>query len=79
MMTLFNTIYDIFTVVFIMVWGGSLNSRGSEYLRKIREADKVVGFLEKLKEKIQSEEKHYIRKTIDIISDYINRLSEEQE
>jgi hypothetical protein len=79
MVVLFNTIYDIFTDVFIMVWGGSLNSRGSEYLRKIREADKVVGFLEKLKEKIRSEEKHYIRKTIDIISDYINRLSEEQE
>jgi len=65
--------------VVVLVWGGSLNSRGSDYLKKLREADKVVGFLEKLKEKIKSEEKHYIRKTIDIISEYINRLSEESE
>lgn len=65
--------------VVVLVWGGSLNSRGSDYLKKLREADKAVGFLEKLKEKIKSEEKHYIRKTIDIISEYISRLSEESE
>lgn len=63
----------------MMVWGGSLNSRGSDYLKKVREADKVVGFLEKLKEKIKSEDKHYIRKTIEIISDYVHKLSEESE
>ena len=34
-----------------MAWGGSLNKKGSDYLRKLREADKVIAFLESLKKK----------------------------
>ncbi|MBD3194841.1 MAG: hypothetical protein GF317_07295 [Candidatus Lokiarchaeota archaeon] len=62
-----------------MVWGGSLNSKGSDYLKKLREADKVVGFLDRIKEKLKPEEKSHIKKTIDIISDYVNRLTESKE
>jgi len=61
-----------------MVWGGSLNSKGSDYLKELREANKTVEFLEKIKRKIKLEDKDYIRKTIDIITDYINKLAEEQ-
>ncbi|TFF93654.1 MAG: hypothetical protein EU543_03120 [Promethearchaeota archaeon] len=61
-----------------MVWGGSLNSRGSDYLKHLHEANKAVEFLEKIKGKIKLEDKDYIRKTIDIITDYINKLAEGQ-
>ncbi|TFF97672.1 MAG: hypothetical protein EU541_07900 [Promethearchaeota archaeon] len=59
-----------------MVWGGSLNSKGSDYLKLLHEADKAVSFLEKIKERLKSEDKNYIRKTIDIITEYINKISE---
>ena len=39
-----------------MVWGGSLNKEGSYYIRKLREADKVITFLEKTIEDLNPEE-----------------------
>ncbi|MFX1320016.1 MAG: hypothetical protein ACFFAQ_00085 [Promethearchaeota archaeon] len=59
-----------------MTWGGSLNENGSNYLRKIREADRVVKFLENLKEDLTSEEFEKISQTVEIIIKYISKISE---
>jgi predicted RNA-binding protein with EMAP domain len=59
-----------------MSWGGSLNEKGSDYLRKIREADRVVKFLENLKEHLSSGEIENISQTVDIIVKYISNISE---
>jgi len=49
-----------------MAWGGSLNKEGSDYFRKIREADKVIKFLEKIKQELNDEEKQIVASTITI-------------
>ncbi len=59
-----------------MAWGGSINLKGTEYLRKIREMDKVLKFLEEFKSNVGSEETETISKTIDMIVNYQNQLSE---
>ncbi|MFX1315290.1 MAG: hypothetical protein ACFE9T_05465 [Promethearchaeota archaeon] len=59
-----------------MSWGGSLNENGSNYLRKIREADRVVKFLENLKEDLTFEEIEKICQTIEILVNYISKISE---
>ena len=56
-----------------MVWGGSLNEKGSEYIRKLREADKIIQFLEKFKENLVQKEKDLISETIEIIVNYFNK------
>jgi hypothetical protein len=62
-----------------MAWGGSLNKEGSNHIRKLREADKVVGFLEKFKKNLNTLEKKNISKTIDIITEYIAKISEKND
>jgi len=57
-----------------MAWGGSLNKEGSDYFRKIREADKVIKFLEKIKQELNDEEKQIVASTIDII---VNKYTKE--
>ena len=59
-----------------MAWGGSINLKGSDYLRKIREVDKVLKFLEEFKKSINTEERVKVSETIDIIVNYMNKLSE---
>jgi len=59
-----------------MSWGGSLNENGSNYLRKIREADRIVKFLENLKEDLTSKEIEKISQTVEIIVNYISKISE---
>lgn len=59
-----------------MVWGGSLNKEGSDYIRKLREADKVITFLESLKEELNIEEQANFSRTIEIIVEYISKISE---
>ena len=59
-----------------MAWGGSLNKEGSDYLRKIRKADEVIEFLEELKDKLNHDEPAQIAKVIEIIMNYISKLSE---
>ena len=54
-----------------MAWGGSLNKDGSDYLRKLREADKVIAFLESIKEELNNEEQANFSRTIEIIVEYI--------
>ncbi len=59
-----------------MAWGGSLNNKGTEYLRIIRAADRTLEYLENFKEYLTEKEKKYVNKTIDIITDHINRLTQ---
>lgn len=58
-----------------MAWGGSLNKDGSDHLRNLREADKVMKFLERLKEKLNTKEKQIVSDTIDIIVNYYTKES----
>ena len=62
-----------------MVWGGSLNKDGSDYIRKLREADRVITFLESLKEELKTEEQANFSRTIEIIVEYISKISEKKE
>ena len=59
-----------------MAWGGSINLKGTDYLLKVREMDKVLKFLEDFKKEVGSEETKSISKTIDIIVNYMNKFSE---
>jgi hypothetical protein len=61
-----------------MAWGGSLNKDGSDHIRILREADKVIGFLESLKEDLNLEEQASISKAIEIITEFILRISEKK-
>ena len=58
-----------------MAWGGSLNKEGSDHLRNLREADKVIKFLEKFKEDLSDNEKKLISNAIDIIVDHFTKSS----
>jgi len=58
-----------------MAWGGSLNKEGSDHLRNLREADKVMKFLEKLKQELNDEEKQIFSNTIDIIVNHYTKES----
>ena len=56
-----------------MAWGGSLNKEGSDHIREIRQADNVVKFLEKFKEKLDKEEKMKFDAVIEIIVKYYTK------
>ena len=58
-----------------MAWGGSLNKKGSDHLRNLREAEKVIKFLEKFKEDLNDREKNLISNAIKIIVDYFTKSS----
>ena len=58
-----------------MAWGGSLNEEGSDHLRNLREADKVIKFLEKFKEDLSDTEKKLISNAIEIIVDRFTKSS----
>ncbi|NHJ23548.1 MAG: hypothetical protein EAX89_03165 [Candidatus Lokiarchaeota archaeon] len=55
-----------------MAWGGSLNKKGSDHIRKVRDADNVIKFLEDMKKQVGENQKKIIIKTINIIVDYFN-------
>jgi len=59
-----------------MAWGGSLNKDGSDYIRMLREADRVIAFLESLKEDLNAKERANFSRTIEIIVEYISKISE---
>ncbi len=61
-----------------MTWGGFLNKEGSQYYIFLRNADKTIEFLEEIKKYLEDEEKNSISKTIEIITSYINKLSENE-
>ena len=58
-----------------MAWGGSLNKKGSDHLRNLREADNVLKFLEKFKEDLNDNEKKLISNAIKIIVDHFTKSS----
>jgi hypothetical protein len=58
-----------------MAWGGSLNKKGSDHLRDLREADKVIKFLEKFKEDLSDNEKKLFSNVIEIIVDHFTESS----
>jgi len=60
-----------------MAWGGSLNKDGSDHLRNLREADKVLKFLEELKQDVSKEEEEAISTTINIIVNHYNKKSDD--
>jgi len=60
-----------------MAWGGSLNKDGSDHLRNLREVDKVLKFLEELKQDVSKEEEEAISTTINIIVNHYNKKSDD--
>ena len=56
-----------------MAWGGSLNKDGSDYMRNLREADKVLKFLEGLKRDLNDEETQIVSDTINIIVNHYTK------
>ena len=61
-----------------MAWGGSLNKEGSDYFRNIREADRVIKFLERIKQELKDEEKQLISNVIDILVDHYTKTSKNE-
>ena len=61
-----------------MAWGGSLNKEGSDYIRRIREADRVIKFLEKLKQELNDEEKQIIANAINILVNLYTKESKNE-
>lgn len=43
-----------------MVWGSAFNEKGSDYIRKMVQAEKAIKFLEKFKEEVNSNDKEYL-------------------
>jgi hypothetical protein len=58
-----------------MAWGGSLNKEGSDHVRNLREADKVLKFLEGLKQDLNENEKQKVSETIKIIVKHFTKKS----
>ena len=61
-----------------MVWGGSLNEKGSDYVRKLVEIEKTIKFLEQIKNELKPDEKEYVDKTIDIIVNHFSKQSKDK-
>ena len=59
-----------------MAFGGSLNKNGTKYYRIIREADRTAKYLEDLKQYLTPDEREQVSKTIDIIVNHVDKLSE---
>jgi hypothetical protein len=61
-----------------MAWGGSLNKEGSDYIRNMREADKVIKFLEKLKQELNNEEKQIVEDAINLLVNHYTKESKNE-
>jgi hypothetical protein len=61
-----------------MAWGGSLNRDGSDYIRKLKEVEKILHFLEVLKKELNEEEKQKIAEVIEIITNHFRNLFENE-
>lgn len=61
-----------------MVWGGAFDEKGSDYIRKLVQAEKTIKFLEKFKEDVNIDEKEYLLKTIEIIMNYFSKNRSEE-
>ena len=56
-----------------MAWGGSLNKKGSDHIRELQEADKVIKFLEKFKENLNKEQKETVSRVIELIVNHFTQ------
>ena len=61
-----------------LAWGGSLNKKGSDHIRRLVETEKIIAFLEDFKKKLNTEEQEIISRSIEIIMDYTLKLSEKK-
>jgi hypothetical protein len=61
-----------------MVWGGSFDEKGSNYIRKLVQAENTIKFLEKFKEEVDPAEKEFLLRTIDIIVNYFSKNTSEK-
>ena len=61
-----------------MVWGGSFDEKGSNYIRNLVQAEKTIKFLEKFKEEVTQDEKKCLLKTIDIIVNHFSKNRSEE-
>ena len=61
-----------------MAWGGSLNKKGSDYIRRLMEAERVIKFLEKFKEEVSPKEKDCILKAIEAIIKHYTKIRNEK-
>jgi hypothetical protein len=62
-----------------MTGGGSLSVKGSGYIKKLREVDKVLTFLDKIKEEVNSDEKVMISEVMRIISNHFKKAHDLEE
>jgi hypothetical protein len=61
-----------------VVWGGSLNRDGSDYIRKLKDVEKILRFLESFKKSLGNEEKATVTEVIDIITNHFqNQFKDE--
>lgn len=60
-----------------MVWGGAFDEKGSNYIRKLVQAEKTIKFLEKFKEELEEVERDYVSRTIDIIVNHFSKNANE--
>ena len=56
-----------------MTWGGSLNREGSDYIKKLMEAEKVIKYLEKFKAQVNPEDASTISKAIEILVNFFTK------
>jgi len=61
-----------------MAWGGSLNRDGSDYIRKLKEVEKILHFLESFKKPLKNEEKEKVAEVIEIITNHFKNLFENE-
>ena len=59
-----------------MVWGAAFDEKGSDYIRKLVQAEKTLKFLEKFKEEVNPDERECLLRTIEIIVDYFTKSQE---
>ncbi len=59
-----------------MAWGGSLNKDGSDHIRKLKEVEKILIFLENFQKSLKDEDCKKVSEVIDIITDYFKEQFE---
>ena len=63
---------------FKIVWGGSLNEKGSDHIRRLKEAEKTIKFLETIEKSLSIDEKNIVEKTIEIVLKLFTKKTKEE-
>jgi hypothetical protein len=61
-----------------MAWGGSLNRDGSDYIRKLKDVEKILRFLESFKRSLGDEEKAKVTDVIEILTNHFQNQFEDE-